>query len=144
MRIFNFRHRERRVAIQTKINPDCRVATLPAMTLALFLAILPATVFAHAFLDEASPKVGSDGNPPPDALRLKFTQGVEPDFSHVTLTLGDAPVAVAAPVGDPQDNTVLVVKPQAKLAPGTYKVAWAVVSVDTHHTTGSYSFTVAP
>ena len=110
----------------------------------LLLAALPSLAVAHAFLDEASPRVGSDGNAPPDMLRLKFTQGVEPAFSHVTLTLDDAPVATGEPASDPADNTVLVVRPQAKLRAGTYKVAWAVVSVDTHHTSGSYGFTVAP
>jgi methionine-rich copper-binding protein CopC len=30
------------------------------------------------------------------------------------------------------------------LAPGTYKVTWHAVSVDTHRTQGSYEFTVKP
>ncbi len=105
---------------------------------------MPLGAQAHAFLDEATPKVGSDGNPPPGELRLKFTQGVEVDFSHVAVTLNDAAVPTEVPVLDPADNTVMIVKPKAKLAPGTYTVAWAVVSVDTHHTTGHYSFTVGP
>jgi methionine-rich copper-binding protein CopC len=111
--------------------------------LLLLLGTLPGAALAHAFLDEAAPKVGSDGNPPPDALRLKFTQGVEPDFSHVTVTLNGAPVATAAPVLDPADDTVLIVKPTAPLQPGAYEVDWAVVSVDTHHTSGHYGFTVS-
>jgi methionine-rich copper-binding protein CopC len=31
-----------------------------------------------------------------------------------------------------------------KLPPGTYKVVWRVLSVDTHVTTGTFTFTVAP
>ena len=116
----------------------------PLVLALMLLSALPFPAMAHAFLDEASPRVGSGGNPSPDVLRLKFTQGVEPDFSHVTVTRGDVPVVTDSPVADPADNTVLVVKPEAKLQPGTYKVSWAVVSVDTHHTSGSYSFTVAP
>ena len=30
------------------------------------------------------------------------------------------------------------------LAPGQYKVSWHVVSVDTHHTHGDFTFIVAP
>ncbi|MGH6674956.1 MAG: copper resistance protein CopC [Xanthobacteraceae bacterium] len=30
------------------------------------------------------------------------------------------------------------------LKPGIYIVSWHVVSVDTHHTQGTYKFTVAP
>jgi methionine-rich copper-binding protein CopC len=28
------------------------------------------------------------------------------------------------------------------LAPGTYRVVWNAVAVDTHHTSGSFKFTV--
>jgi methionine-rich copper-binding protein CopC len=31
-----------------------------------------------------------------------------------------------------------------KLGPGVYDVNWHAVSVDTHHTQGSFSFTVQP
>ena len=40
-------------------------------------------------------------------------------------------------------STVLLVSlPQ--LAPGTYKVTWRVLSVDTHVTEGDFTFDVAP
>ena len=29
-------------------------------------------------------------------------------------------------------------------APGTYSVTWHAVALDTHHTQGSFKFTVAP
>jgi hypothetical protein len=49
--------------------------------------------------------------------------------------------------GDPQldhtDATQLVVSlPQ--LAPGTYRVTWRVLSIDTHVTDGDFTFDVAP
>jgi methionine-rich copper-binding protein CopC len=34
--------------------------------------------------------------------------------------------------------------PLRSLAPGTYRVAWHVVSVDTHRTEGAYTFAVKP
>jgi copper resistance protein C len=39
---------------------------------------------------------------------------------------------------------VLVVKVAKTLAPGVYIVNWHAVSVDTHHTQGSFEFTVKP
>jgi methionine-rich copper-binding protein CopC len=34
--------------------------------------------------------------------------------------------------------------PLKHLAPGTYKVFWKVLSVDTHRSQGSFSFSVGP
>jgi copper resistance protein C len=109
---------------------------LPALLLAA-----PA-VRAHAFLDHASPAVGSTLRQPPAAISLWFTQELEPAFSTVSIVdqggqrvdAGDAQV-------DARDQTLLhaSLKP---LPPGTYKVMWRVVSVDTHKTEGSFSFHV--
>lgn len=108
--------------------------------LALFLAGPPAR--AHAFLDHASPAVGSTVPISPPALSLWFTQALEPAFSTASVTGssgarvdgGDAKV-------DAREPTRLVV-PLRALPPGTYKVKWRVVSVDTHATEGGFSFTV--
>jgi methionine-rich copper-binding protein CopC len=37
-------------------------------------------------------------------------------------------------------STMIVSLP--KLGPGTYLVKWSAVAVDTHHTTGTFTFTV--
>lgn len=107
---------------------------------ALFGAVNAA--LAHAFLDHASPAVGSTVPAAPPLVRLWFSQELEPAFSAVTVTdkagnrvdRGDSSV-------DAKDPTELHagLKP---LPPGTYKVAWRVVSVDTHTTEGDFSFTV--
>jgi methionine-rich copper-binding protein CopC len=31
-----------------------------------------------------------------------------------------------------------------RLAPGTYRVMWRVISVDTHQTEGAFTFTIGP
>lgn len=103
-------------------------------------ATLPAS--AHAFLDHASPAVGSSVPAAPAAVTLWFTQDLEPAFSSVTVTnpagqrvdLGSARV----PPGQPAELQVGL-KP---LPPGTYTVNWHVISVDTHPTEGSFTFTV--
>ncbi|HYA71564.1 MAG TPA: copper resistance protein CopC, partial [Roseiarcus sp.] len=54
----------------------------------------------------------------------------------------------AAPLGplsvDPADDSVLIAKVVKTLPPGVYTVTWRAVSVDTHKTQGSFSFTVKP
>lgn len=97
---------------------------------------------AHAFLDHAQPAVGSSVPAAPAILALWFSQEIEPAFSTVTVSdrsgarvdRGDARVDAA----DPTELRVSL-KP---LPPGTYKVAWHVVSVDTHTTEGDFTFAV--
>lgn len=97
---------------------------------------------AHAFLDHASPAVGSSVPTAPPSVTLWFTQDLEAAFSTVSVTnqagtrvdLGNARV----PPGQPAELQVGL-KP---LPPGTYTVNWHVVSVDTHPTEGSFTFQV--
>ena len=99
---------------------------------------------AHAFLDHAAPRVGSTVSPSPSELVLSFTQELEPAFSTVEVLdergtkvdKGDVQV-------DPQDGALLRASLNP-LPPGTYKVIWRVVSVDTHPTEGDFTFQVAP
>ena|SRR5215469_7247912 len=104
----------------------------------------PSPAVAHAFLDHAAPRVGSTVSPPPSELTLSFTQELEPAFSTVEVVdesgtkvdKGDVQV-------DPHDGALLRVSLNP-LPPGTYKVIWRVVSVDTHPTEGDFTFQVAP
>ena len=98
----------------------------------------------HAFLDHASPPVGSSVSASPPVVTLWFTQDLEPAFSGVTVTneagqrvdLGNAQI----PQGSPAELQIGL-KP---LAPGTYLVSWHVVSVDTHPTEGTFTFEIKP
>lgn len=117
-----------------------------AGALAALAALLCAAAgaHAHAFLDHANPAVGSTVHGSPSELSLWFTQELEPAFSTVRVVdqagremdKGDKSV-------DPGDRTLLKVSLPA-LPPGTYKVIWRVLSVDTHTTEGDFKFTVAP
>jgi copper resistance protein C len=97
---------------------------------------------AHAFLDHASPAVGSAIPTAPAAVTLWFTQDLEPAFCSVTVTdqagqrvdLGN----VQIPQGTPAELQVGL----RPLPAGTYTVSWHVVSVDTHPTQGSFTFDV--
>ncbi len=98
---------------------------------------------AHAFLDHADPRVGSTIKTPPAQVRLWFTQQLEPAFSTMRV------LDTAGKQVDQQDVKVDSSKPDLltvsvpSLGPGTYKVVWRVLSVDTHVTEGDFTFTIA-
>ena len=106
------------------------------------LAIAPAAVRAHAFLDHSDPAVGSTVAAPPAVMHLWFTQQLEPAFSWVTVTdksgatVSDGPATI-----DPSNRQEFDVKLKL-LAPGSYKVKWHALSVDTHTTEGDFAFSV--
>lgn len=94
---------------------------------------------AHAFLDHASPLVGSTVRNAPHEVTLSFTQNLEPAFSTVQVT---GPNGARVDQGKPQfsGNTMRAAIKAA--GPGTYRVHWHVLSVDTHTTQGSFTFHV--
>jgi copper resistance protein C len=111
-----------------------------ASILAAALLWHPAIILAHAFLDHADPKVGSTLSAPPKAITLVFTEGVEPNFSRIELFDAAGGKIETKELEHPKDDTLSVAVPP--LEPGKYKVRWAVVSVDTHATEGSFDFSV--
>lgn len=126
----------------------------PALTRILtsvtLLAGVSMTTFAlaHAHLQSQLPAADSTVSSPKE-LRLQFSEGVEEKFSKVSITsTAEGGKTVVEPVPevttDRADNKVLIITPAAPLAPGQYKVEWHAVSVDTHKSEGSYSFSVSP
>jgi len=117
------------------------------MKIAAFAA-LAATIIAasptegHAFLDHASPAVGSSLPTSPAAVTMWFTQQLEPAFTTATVSDKSGNRVDAGPAHvDANDPTELRV-PLQPLPPGTYTVSWHALSVDTHTTTGHFTFTV--
>jgi methionine-rich copper-binding protein CopC len=105
---------------------------------------LPRDAEAHAMLKRASPRVGSTVAKAPDAVRLWFSEALEPTFSTVqVLDSSGARIDRDDKHLDSKDHALMEISlPQLK--PGTYKVIWHALSVDTHATDGSFTFTVAP
>ncbi|MGC1792318.1 MAG: copper resistance protein CopC [Pseudolabrys sp.] len=105
--------------------------------------LLPtAPALAHAMLDHASPRVGSSLPSAPREVTLWFTQKLEPAFSTIEVRSESGAVMSNGKAqldrGDPTQLHVAL-KP---LSPGTYKVIWRVLSVDTHRTQGDFTFRV--
>ncbi len=99
---------------------------------------------AHAFLDRADPRVGSTVRTPPAQVRLWFTESLEAAFSSAQV-VNETGGRVDRGNGqvDPANPALLSVSLQP-LPPGTYKVIWRVLSVDSHVTEGDFTFKVAP
>ena len=118
---------------------------LTIFTIAAVCACAATAASAHAFLERAVPGVGSTVTGGPGELQLSFTQNVAVALSGVKIaSASGGSVAASKATGDAADPSVLHVRLGRPLAPGTYVVTWHVVSVDTHPTSGSYKFTVAP
>ena len=117
--------------------------TAAAAVLTAAVALGSPAARAHAFLDHASPSVGSTVPAAPAAVTLWFTQQLEPAFTtaQVSDKSGNNVGSGNAQV-DPNDPTELRV-PLKPLPPGTYTVAWHALSIDTHTTTGHFTFTVS-
>ncbi len=111
--------------------------------LALTLAV-GGKALAHAHLTRAVPEAGSSSKTPPHAVTLTFTQKLEGAFSTIEVVdASGARVDTGKADLDPADSTVMRIGLKT-LAPGTYKVQWQALSVDTHKTEGSFNFTVEP
>ena len=108
-----------------------------------FLA-LAGPAAAHAMLVRAIPAVGADVRDAPTELRLRFSERVERALCSITLAdaaghaLGLGALALAP------DGFTLIAPIRSGLGPGFYRVHWRAVSVDTHVTSGDFSFRVTP
>jgi copper resistance protein C len=119
-----------------------RNSTFLAALSLLSLAATAPCAFAHAFPDHALPAVGSTVSPAPHEVKIWFTGKLEPAFSKLEVhDAGGAAVDQGDAAVDPQDTTLMHVSLKP-LQPGTYKVHWHAVSVDTHATDGDFTFTV--
>lgn len=108
-------------------------------------AFVATAAWAHAMLEHAIPGVGATVQASPSELQITFTQNIVPAFSGAKLATAEG---ASIPTGkarvDAANPNVLHVPVGQRLKPGTYVVQWHVTSVDTHATSGSYKFTVAP
>src|SRR5262249_20249148 len=102
----------------------------------LLLALAPAMVRAHASLDRAEPRAGGTVAAAPSEVKLWFTDKLEQSFSRIEVRdAKGARVDNGKTTVDGSNRSLLRV-PLRALEPGTYKVFWRVMSVDTHRAEG--------
>ncbi|MGA8611676.1 MAG: copper resistance CopC family protein [Xanthobacteraceae bacterium] len=110
------------------------------VVVSLFLMALGTTgAQAHAHLDHASPAVGSTVPTAPQEITLWFTQNLEAAFSTVEVFDGGGGQVDEGKPNISSNTMRVALKP---LAPGTYRVHWHALSVDTHTTEGTFTFKV--
>lgn len=100
---------------------------------------------AHARLTTSNPADGTSLQASPPTISLKFSEGLEPAFSHMTLTnqSGES-VRLEGEKVDGGDASELSSSPATPLSPGDYSAKWDVLSMDGHKTSGALTFKVAP
>jgi copper resistance protein C len=113
--------------------------TLIAIFASLAIALAATAAQAHAFLDHATPLVGSTVPTAPQQVALTFTQNLEPAFSSVEVT-DSSGARVDQGKAAVSGNTMQI--GLKAVGPGTYRVRWHALSVDTHSTEGSFTFHV--
>ena len=113
---------------------------MPAFATSVLLTLIASTAAnAHAFLDHAEPRVGSTVATAPSELSLFYTQNLETAFSAVEVSDANGK---RVDLGKPSFSANVMRVGLKQLSPGTYRVRWHVLSVDTHTTEGSFTFHV--
>ena len=129
----------RRAFLATPLLATPLLAT--SLVTASFLAAIKSAA-AHAFLTRAHPPVGGTMAAAPATAMLSFTEAIEPSLSAIEVRDAKDQRRDTGPSylaeGDPK-RLAVALRP---LKAGTYTVRWRVVSVDTHRTSGDYSFIV--
>jgi len=123
--------------MQTLMHPFSR--TLLVLISLFAAAAAGSAAQAHAFLDHASPLVGSTVQTAPHEVVLTFTQNLEAAFSTVEVTDANG-ARVDQGKASVSGNTMRI--GLKTMGAGSYKVNWHALSVDTHTTQGGFSFSV--
>ena len=137
-------------------------SSAPSLRRSLFWGLLvlttslmfPAWLGAHTKLSRSVPGQGAVVTQPPPEVRCWFSEPVEVRFSTVTVvrTTGDPATGHLQPLervdqgwqpGPNVTKEVAVTLP-ANLAPGVYLVQWAVLAVDGHRISGTFTWTYKP
>lgn len=107
---------------------------------ALFAPLGPEPAWAHAYPASSTPPDGATVGLPPREIIIRFTEGVELEFSRIEVKNGKGEVVSSGKVRQLAPETLSTeLKP---LSAGVYTIDWQVLSVDTHVTEGRLRFTV--
>jgi methionine-rich copper-binding protein CopC len=96
---------------------------------------------AHSFPESETPSAGQKVASAPSEVAINFDAPIEKLFAKLQVTDVDGKNEAAGAPQVSDDGRRLSVKVSA-LKAGDYTVKWAVVGVDTHHTEGSYTFSI--
>jgi len=109
------------------------------IAIAMSIAIVAS---AHSFPESQTPSAGQRVSSSPAEVIINFDAPIEKLFAKLEVTGADGKNEAAGAPQISDDGRRMSVK-VASLKPGDYTVKWAVVGIDTHHTQGSYTFSVS-
>ncbi|MFD0636712.1 copper resistance protein CopC [Catenulispora yoronensis] len=119
-----------------------RLLILPILIISLLLLAAPGA-FAHATVVTTSPTDGQLLASTPHQVSVTFDEPVELQFGALRVF---APNGTRVDTGSPDHPAghadQVAVGLEAASAPGTYTVAWRVVSADSHPVQGAFTFSV--
>lgn len=119
------------------------VRGLGAVVTLTVLLLGAGVAWSHAFLERAEPRVGSTVKAAPSQVRVWFTEALEPAFSTLEVVNQSGDRVDRGPARVDTASPALLQVPLKPLGPGTYRVKWRVLSVDTHVTEGDFTFRVS-
>ena len=120
------------------VTPALRRAATSLIVAMAALLLIPLAASAHALLVSELPKAGAHLGTAPGVVVLEFSQNLNPQLSHATVTDPTGHRWAGAVDSGPEIRI-----PMATNASGVYAVDWTSVSVvDGHLITGSFSFDV--
>ncbi len=112
-----------------------------AVALGLLVLAFPGTAWAHATLEQTSPKVGQRLGASPREVRLSFDQNVRALSNAIQVFDAKGRLVSGVPHALAGDSRVVVV-PLRRLPRGGYTVRWATISNDSHVGRGVFTFGV--
>jgi methionine-rich copper-binding protein CopC len=103
------------------------------------LVLFPVKIGAHSYVVESFPNDGQELAKGVDEIVLHFNAGIE---GVSTVTVYDESGQEVETEQVKGESSTLTVTLGAPLTPGTYQVKWKALGEDTHHTEGSFLFTI--
>lgn len=106
---------------------------------------MPAAAWAHAALLRTQPVASRTINAAPPAVRLTYSEPVEPRFAIVSVTDAAGRQLTSGPPQRAPEAPQTLVTPLRPYAPqGWYLVFWRAISADGHPVRGAFTFAVGP
>jgi len=113
----------------------------PALLAAAASLALPGAALAHARLVASTPAANATVAGPA-TIDLRFSEPLLAKLSGAELFAADTRKALPAAVAPGSDRRLLRLALPGRLTPGRYRVAYHVVSADTHRISGGFIFQV--
>jgi methionine-rich copper-binding protein CopC len=116
-----------------------RIAVLGAAVLAMTVAMMAGTAYAHFGVKSTSPGKGATAATSLRAVKVTFTGPIRSGTLRVTGP-GRKLVSVGSGGRDPSSIARVRVRLKGDLSAGRYKARWTAVAADGHEQSGSFRF----